>query len=228
MGDKGMPGRGMEALSVLIAYDVHHTLEALCTHLEASGCRVTRAVGHSAEEILLLLSQQVFDVVMVSGHMEPDHRHLVVKRAKHRNPDTVIVLIGSRQQPEFDHDTVSFRGWDYVLAPSGRPDLWPSVTEFLERAELEQRDAHARDLIGKFRQQISTISESISTHIGLELRRILQDVKRLRAGELGPLPPPAAFLLEALSERMSQLVHETDMLSKGFVPRPLPSEPPPE
>lgn len=211
--------RCMEEVSILMAYEAHPVLEVMSTHLEGVGFHVTRASGQGHEELLDLLRRHRFDVVIVSRIMEPDQRDIVIKHAKAENPDTVIVLIGSNQHARFDHDTVSFAGWDYVLSPSGRPELWPCVMECLERAELEQRDLHARDLIRKFKQQVSTISAGLSRHIGSELREIREGMERVRGGGFGPLPEDASSQLEVLEERIARLIRETELLSKGFVPR---------
>jgi len=209
----------MGEVSILMAYEAHPILEVISSHFEGVGFRVTRASGQGHEELLELLRLHRFDVVIVSRIMEPDQRDMVIKNAKAENPDTIIVLIGSNEHDRFDHDTVSFGGWDYVLSPSGRPELWPCVLECLERAELEQRDIHARDLIRKFKQQISTLSVILSKHIGFELQQIRDDMERVRNGGFGPLSKEASSQLDILAERMARLIHETELLSKGFIPR---------
>lgn len=209
----------MADVSILMAYEAHPVLEVISSHFKGVGFHVTRATGKGHEELLELLRLHRFDVVIISRIMEPDHRDLVIKKAKAENPDTVIVLIGSNQHARFDHDTVSFAGWDYVLSPSGRPELWPCVLECLERAELEQRDLHARDLIRKFKRQISTLSVILSRHIGSELRQIRDDVDRVKDGAFGPIPGEAASCLDGLTEKMDQLIQETELLARGFIPR---------
>ena len=208
----------MSAISILMAYEDDNVLEIISSHFKARGCRVTRALGRGHEELLDLLRRKLFDVVIVSRIMEPDQRHLLSRQARDRNPHAVIVLIGSDRHPRFDHDTVSFAGWDYVLSPSGRPELWQYILECLERAELEQRNHHARDLIGKFKRQVSTISESVSGHFGRELREIRDELEQLMKGDFGPLSPEAASRLDALSKRTGRLIREADMVSRGFIP----------
>jgi len=218
----------VEDFDILIAYDDPHLLKAVSSGFEGRGYRVFLA--GSEEEAVELLDRRPFDAVITSVVLDPQQRDAVLKTAKKANRDAVIVMLGNRKDPKCDHDTLSFRGHDFISSPSGKPTLWKHVDLCLERVMLGKKDAHAKRLIEKFKEQISDIADTVSKNLGEELLQVAREITLLRDGQYGEMDRRAVDRLDGLLETVRGLAREAELLSRGFIPgersgKPFPGNP---
>ncbi|MFH1243365.1 MAG: response regulator [Pseudomonadota bacterium] len=206
----------MENFKVLLAYDEPHMLKAMSSGFKAKGCEVIRAPN---EDIFIdLLNKDHFDVVIASIVRNPVKRNEAIKETKERNPDTIIILLGNIEDTESNYDTLSYGVEDYIFSPCGMPELWRRVIYCLEKVELKKKDLHSSELIRKFKEQISNISESMSTVIKDELVWLAEEMRLLKGGKYGGVDERAREHMNILLETVSWLIRQTDILSKGIIP----------
>jgi len=206
-----------EKFEVLLACDNPHILNNIVYILEEKGCEVkTVSSGHEAIE---LVCKDPFDVVMTDLHISLKDRNTILKKSKELNPETIVILLGSSDDIQSNHDTLSFEADDYVFSPSGMQMVWKRVENCLERLELKKKDNHAKELIRKFKEKITRISECVSKDIRSELLSVAEKIELLRQGDAGKIDETAAENLTEILKTVNDLIKETGALSKGFVPR---------
>jgi len=205
-----------ERFEVLLACDNPRMLKNIVCILGEKECEVKTV--SSGREAIDLVCKKPFDVVLTDLLMSPTDRNTVLKKAKEINPETIVILLGSGEDIQYDHDTLSFGADDYVFSPSGMQMIWKRVENCLERLELKRKDSHAKELIRKFKKKISRISECVSKDIRGELLSIAEKIELLRRGAYGKIDKTAAEHLKGILETVNDLIEETGSLSKGVVP----------
>jgi response regulator RpfG family c-di-GMP phosphodiesterase len=210
----------MKGFDILMAHEDSHAFQSVSNAFKEGGFRVTKA--STEDEAIELVRNHRFDAVITSVVLDPEKRNAVLTEAKKFNRDTVIVLLGSGDDPKHDHDTLSIGEKDYLFSPSGRPALWQRVQTCLQRIDTDNRDVHSRALILKLEEQVSRISESVSGSIRDELMKVGEQIQGIRDGAYGPVGEKAARQLDQVRKTVSWLAGESDMLSRGFLPRERP------
>ena len=112
----------MERFEVLLACDNPRMLKNIVCILEEKECEVKTV--SSGREAIDLVCKNPFDVVLTDLLMSPKDRNTILKRAKAINPETIVILLGSGEDIQNDHDTLSFGSDDYVFSPSGMQMIW--------------------------------------------------------------------------------------------------------
>ena len=206
-----------EKFDVLLACGDPRMVKNIVHILEEKGC-VVKTVS-SGRDALDLVCKDPFNVVLTDLLMSPKDRNTILKKSKELNPETIVILLGSGEDIQYDHDTLSFEADDYVFSPSGMRMIWQRVENCLERLELKRKDTHSKELIRKFKEKISRISECVSKDIQGELLSVAEKIELLRQGAAGKIDETAAEHLTEILETVNDLIEETGWLSKGFVPR---------
>ena len=134
-----------EKFEVLLACDNPRMLKNIVYILEEKGCEVKTV--SSGREAIDLVSKNPFHVVLTDLLMSPTDRNAILKKAKAINSETIVILLGSGEDIQYDHDTLSFEADDYVFSPSGAQVIWKRVENCVERLELKRKDSHAKELI---------------------------------------------------------------------------------
>src|SRR5438876_1726180 len=130
---------------VLVVEDDPGMLEACVEILRRAGHEVTRAA--SGEAACGLLRRTPTDVVVVDLRM-PDRDGLdVLREAKERDPDTVVVLITAFPTVETAVEAMKIGALDYLVKPFSSDQLLSAV-----RLGLEKRSS--RDTYGLLKGQL--------------------------------------------------------------------------
>jgi len=206
----------MKNLKILIATDEPHILKTLSSNFETVEWGVVRA--SSEEDFTELLDKDAYDVVISSIVKNPLKRNKALEKAKGRNPDTIIIFLGSMGDDNYNYDTLSYGAENFIFSPCGMQEIWKNVISCLEKVELKRRDVHSSELIYKFKEQISDVIEIISKMFKEELVWVAEEIKGLIRGKYGKIGEDATENMHKILERINGLIKETDSLSKGIIP----------
>jgi DNA-binding NtrC family response regulator len=172
---------------ILLNYSDTGVLRMLEWALKDHGLTVTSV--HHADEAIEALGRRHYDVVLTDFDTDTQQGMKVLERAKIRDPETVVIMIGCREPHHYDQEDLPAEADEFVFTPCGAPKLWKRVSGCLERLELRRRDAHCRD---SRRQLVALAGE----------------MKRLRDGEYGAIDGVATAKLTNLLQAVDTLISE--------------------
>jgi len=134
-----------EKFKVLLVCDNPRMLKNIVCILEEKGCDV-KTVSSGCEAIDLVCKNP-FDVVLTDLLMSPKERNTILKKSKELNPETIVILLGSGEDIQYDHDTLSFEADDYVRNEDGSIKLftlpnhdYSYICDDIDVHNLQERD----------------------------------------------------------------------------------------
>lgn len=157
--------------------------------LRDRGLEVTTV--HQAEDAIQALNDHHFDVVLADIEKNQEEGFSVMKEAKKRDPETIVILLGCKQPSTFNQDSLPADADEVIFTPCGPPKLWNRLSNCLERMELRRRDAHCRN----GRRNLLTLAA---------------EMKQLRNGEFGKLDNTATAKVSDLLRTVEGMIANTD------------------
>jgi len=209
-------GVDMRNYQILLAYDDPLMLKLIGQTLEDRGQRVT--IVRNGDEAIELLEKGHFDLVPVDLVLNPSDGISVMKKAKEINLETMVILLGCKEDATSDQDALPKEADEYVSRPCGMAKLWRRVANCLEKLELSKKESHAKDLIQESNERIEAISKSISHDITDKLNTLAKILRQLKWGSYGKINRDAEEKLSQLLEHTVGLIEETETLSKSCTP----------
>lgn len=218
----------MEQPEILIVDDEQNILLLLSESLEDEGYTIT--TRNNGKDAIAALDKTEFDLLLVDLKLKDMDGLQVMREAKSRWPDTVVIMLTGHGSLESAMEAIKYGASDYLLKPASVTDLKESIRKGLEkrRSSLQQRH-----LASQAREFARTIIEgggaSASAPAGVALKTaasengakkrpddeivavsdVAVDVKKheaRRAGELLSLTPTEFNLLVTLMNNAGRVL----------------------
>lgn len=129
----------MEIPRILIVDDEQNILLYLSEALEDDGYAITTKI--SGKEAIATLEKEEFDLLLVDLKLKDMEGLQVMREAKLRWPDTVIIMLTGHGSLESAMEAIKYGASDYLLKPTSVVDLKDSIRRGLDKREndLNQR-----------------------------------------------------------------------------------------
>jgi two-component system, NtrC family, response regulator PilR len=121
---------------ILVIDDEVSMLELLEILLNKEGYHVTSA--ESGQKALSLLKQHVYDLLLCDIKLGDINGIEVLKQAKEKNPDTVVIMISAYSSTENAVEAMNEGAYDYVPKPFDNEELKHTIKNALDLKTLEQ------------------------------------------------------------------------------------------
>lgn len=127
----------MKKYSILLVDDDPYIIRGVGKDLESEGYQVTTANG--GEKAIEILGETTFDVVITDLIMEPLDGIDVLKRAKARNPETMVMILTGFGDMTSAIEALRLNADDYILKPCEPEEMHFRVSRCLEKLELRRK-----------------------------------------------------------------------------------------
>ncbi len=153
----------MENPKILIVDDEQNILLYLSEALEDEGYDiVTKASG---KEAISALENDSFDLLLVDLKLRDIDGLEVMREAKKRSPDTVVIMLTGHGSLESAMEAIRYGAFDYLLKPSTVQDLRNSIKRGLDKRES---DLNQKRLATQARQFARAVIEGGEMATGLD------------------------------------------------------------
>ncbi|GMQ79897.1 MAG: hypothetical protein BMS9Abin03_347 [Thermodesulfobacteriota bacterium] len=127
----------MKAYKILLVDDDLLILQAISSALEQEGYIVTTAInGKNAIE---LIEANNFDLVLTDLVMDPVDGMGVLKKAKEKNPENIVIILTGFGDLISAIDALRLDADDYLLKPCEPEELSFRISSCLEKLELKRK-----------------------------------------------------------------------------------------
>lgn len=129
----------MEKPEILIVDDEQNILLYLSEALEDEGYAIT--TRNNGKEAIATLEKDEFDLLLVDLKLKDMDGLQVMREAKSRWPDTVVIMLTGHGSLESAMEAIKYGASDYLLKPTSVVDLKQSIQRGLEKRQsgLQQR-----------------------------------------------------------------------------------------
>lgn len=161
---------------ILIVDDEQNILLYLSEALEDEGYNITTKA--SGQEAVSAIEDEEYDLVLVDLKLKDIDGLEVMREAKKRSPDTVIIMLTGHGSLESAMEAIKYGAFDYLLKPSSVQDLKESIRRGLEKRQSALQE---RKLASQAREFARVILEGGEVASGVEqapARIISQSVAR--------------------------------------------------
>jgi len=161
---------------ILIVDDEQNILLYLSEALEDEGYNITTRA--SGQEAVSAIEDEEYDLVLVDLKLKDIDGIEVMRSAKKRSPDTVIIMLTGHGSLESAMEAIKYGAFDYLLKPSSVQDLKESIRRGLEKRQSALQE---RKLASQAREFARAILEGGEVASGVEqapARIISQSVAR--------------------------------------------------
>ena len=161
---------------ILIVDDEQNILLYLSEALEDEGYNITTKA--SGQEAVSAIEDEEYDLVLVDLKLKDIDGLEVMREAKKRSPDTVIIMLTGHGSLESAMEAIKYGAFDYLLKPSSVQDLKESIRRGLEKRQSALQE---RKLASQAREFARAILEGGEVASGVEqapARVISQGVAR--------------------------------------------------
>ena len=154
----------LENPKILIVDDEQNILLYLSEALEDEGYEiVTKGSGKDA---VTALETDIFDLLLVDLKLRDIDGLEVMREAKKRSPDTVVIMLTGHGSLESAMEAIRYGAFDYLLKPSTVQDLKNSIKRGLDKRE---DDLNQKRLASQARQFARAVIEGGEVASGMEV-----------------------------------------------------------
>lgn len=137
----------MQAFKILLGYDDPRMLVPIGWALEDKGYNVVTVP--SGEVVLKALGKEDFDLILLDLDLHKTNGINVLKKAKELNPETMVILLCSKEDILYSDDTLRIDADDYILKPCSKAKLWKRVANCLETLEVKRSSTPSEPRAGE-------------------------------------------------------------------------------
>jgi DNA-binding response OmpR family regulator len=148
---------------ILIVDDEQNILLYLSEALEDEGYNITTKA--SGQEAVSAIEDEEYDLVLVDLKLKDIDGLEVMREAKKRSPDTVIIMLTGHGSLESAMEAIKYGAFDYLLKPSSVQDLKESIRRGLEKRQSALQE---RKLASQAREFARAILEGGEVASGVE------------------------------------------------------------
>jgi DNA-binding response OmpR family regulator len=148
---------------ILIVDDEQNILLYLSEALEDEGYTITTKA--SGEEAVDALTREEYDLMLVDLRLKDIDGLEVMREAKKRFPDTVVIMLTGHGSLQSAMDAIKYGAFDYLLKPSSVQDLKDSIRRGLEQRQTALQE---RKLASQAREFARAILEGGEVASGVE------------------------------------------------------------
>lgn len=127
----------MENYEILLVDDDPFILQSIGPALEKDGYTV--ATAESGEKAIEMISEKDFDLVLTDLVMDPIDGIGVLKKAKEKDPETIIIILTGFGDLISAIEALRLDADDYLLKPCEPEELSFRISSCLEKLELKRR-----------------------------------------------------------------------------------------
>lgn len=174
----------MVITKLLIVDDEKDLLELLVKRLTRKGFAVDSA--ESAEDALLLLGKNVYDVAVYDIRLPNMDGISLLKETKKIQPETEILMLTGHGTIETAIEAMKFGAFDYITKPYNLTELELTINKAIENKRLKEKNESMRKIIKK-QNEFHIVGESAAMKEVLHLTERIahSDVPVLIEGESG-------------------------------------------
>jgi CheY-like chemotaxis protein len=136
----------VQASNILLAYDNPRMLLPIGWALEDKGYNVIRVP--SGEAAVEVLAKKNFDLILMDLDLHKTNGINVLKKAKELNPETMVILLCSKEDMMYSGDTLQIDADDYIFKPCSRAHLWKRAANCLETLKVKRSSTPSEPCAG--------------------------------------------------------------------------------
>ncbi|WNF36915.1 sigma-54 dependent transcriptional regulator [Bacillaceae bacterium IKA-2] len=193
----------MSEIKVLVVDDEVDLLELLVQRLIRKGFEARGAT--SAEEALVLLEEELFDVGIFDIRMEAMDGLELLAESKKLQSDIEVIMLTGHGTIDTAIEAMKLGAYDYLSKPYKLTELEMILLKAVEKKSLKEENEKMKRLISKDDQGVKIIGESHQIKAVIELTKQVanSDIPILIQGETGTGKELFAKALHEWSERKS-------------------------
>lgn len=153
----------MDNPKILIVDDEQNILLYLSEALEDEGYNIV--TKGSGKEAVSALEKEDFDLLLVDLKLRDIDGLEVMREAKKRSPDTVVIMLTGHGSLESAMEAIRYGAFDYLLKPSSVQDLKTSIKRGLDK---RQDELNQKRLASQARQFARAVIEGGELASGVE------------------------------------------------------------
>lgn len=193
----------MSKIKVLVVDDEVDLLQLLVQRLIRKGFEARGAT--SAEEALVLLEEELFDVGIFDIRMEAMDGLELLAESKKLQPDIEVIMLTGHGTIDTAIEAMKLGAYDYLSKPYKLTELETILVKAVEKKGLKEENEKMKRLISKDDHGVKIIGESHQIKAVIELTKQVanSDIPILIQGETGTGKELFAKALHEWSERES-------------------------
>lgn len=191
----------MSEIKVLVVDDEVDLLELLVQRLIRKGFEAKGAT--SAEEALVLLKEELFDVGIFDIRMEAMDGLELLAQSRKLQPDIEVIMLTGHGTIDTAIEAMKLGAYDYLTKPYKLSELEKILVKAVEKKSLKEENEKMKRLITKDEQGVEIIGVSLPIKAVIELTKQVanSDIPILIQGETGTGKELFAKALHEWSER---------------------------
>ncbi|MBN1648722.1 MAG: response regulator transcription factor [Spirochaetales bacterium] len=159
---------GKDKYSILLVDDDPIILESARIKLSQRGFLVTPA--NSGEEAFTLLQNNDFDIVITDLIMYDIGGIEVLKHAKEKRPQTIVIILTGNQDYSLTLDALRNHADDFLLKGSSIKEVVFRLEKCIDRLELTRSYHHVESVVQKRTEELSKINAELNRQIKEKLK----------------------------------------------------------
>lgn len=168
----------MNIHDILLGFDDPQMLEGIGWALKEDGQNVTTV--SSTHAVLEAFKRKTYDLLLIDFDFDKTLNLDVLHTVKELHPKTIVIMLCSKNDVINYHDALQVEADDYIFKPCSKAKLWESVTNCLERLELQKicnsLDPNSAQLSKCFLKLLQTTLEEVKNPLAM-VQEILELLK---------------------------------------------------
>jgi len=129
-------------------------VKGLAGILERRSCNITTAPG--AKKALAFLRKRKFDLVITDLAEEINDNRNLLKKARERNPETVVIFLADVGDPQPEADLLHLDADDFILKSCKQEELFFRVERCFRKLELQTKNRMQESTLVKINEELQS------------------------------------------------------------------------